>query len=277
MIRFAALMWAVLSITAAQAADLSLRLTGELTQGGFVFGKTEPGSTLSLDGRGVAVSANGSFFLGFHYNAADTARLKITSPDGMQSETALTIAPRTFNVERIDGLPQGKVTAPPERQERIGREWAKKQKARAQKGMQLDWVQGFIEPVETYRLSGFYGSQRILNGVAKRPHYGLDFAAPTGTRVVAPAGGVVTLAEPDFWYEGGLIFLDHGHGLQSAFLHLSDVSVKAGDVVKQGDLLGAVGATGRATGPHLDWRVNWGKTWIDPQVLLKIKRDAEGR
>ncbi|MEM7570036.1 MAG: M23 family metallopeptidase, partial [Pseudomonadota bacterium] len=108
----------------------------------------------------------------------------------------------------------------------------------------------------------------ILNGVPKRPHYGIDLAAPRGTPVKAPAGGVVTLAEADFWDEGGLIFLDHGHGMQSAFLHLNEVSVKVGDVVAQGDIIGTVGSTGRSTGPHLDWRVNWGKVWIDPQVLL---------
>lgn len=240
-------------------------------QGGVLYGKLNVvgGAKVSLDGRDVAVSQEGLFFLAFHYNAAALANLKIVTDGGTVVERRIRVEPRTFNVERIDGLPPGKVTAPPERQKRISKEAAKKRAARAQKGMHLNWTEGFIDPVETYRLSGFYGSQRILNGVPKRPHYGLDFAAPTGTPVKAPAGGIITLAEDDFWYEGGLIFLDHGHGLQSAFLHLSDVTVKPGDTVKQGDVIGAVGAAGRATGPHLDWRVNWGKIWIDPQVLLK--------
>lgn len=240
-------------------------------QGGFLYGKTDPDVRVSLDGRAVSVSAEGQFFLAFHYNASAKSVLRLESAGGDVNSVPITVKVRQFNVERIDGLPPGKVTAPPQRQKRIAGESAKKRAARAQKGMSLDWLKGFIDPVETYRLSGFYGSQRILNGVPKRPHYGLDFAAPTGTPVKAPAGGVVTLAEDDFWYEGGLIFLDHGQGLQSAFLHLSGVTVKAGDVIKQGHVIGAVGAKGRATGPHLDWRVNWGKTWIDPQVLLASK------
>lgn len=244
-------------------------------QGGIVFGIAESGTQIWLDGRVVPVSDDGRFFIAFHYNAGPTAVLKTKAPGAdMSDDVVLSVQARDFNVERIDGLPPSKVTAPPERQKRIAAEAAKKRKARAQKGMHQNWRDGFIDPVETYRLSGLYGSQRILNGVPKRPHYGVDMAAPTGTPVVAPAGGVVTLAEADFWYEGGLIFLDHGHGLQSAFLHLSDVSVKVGDVVKQGDRLGAVGSTGRSTGPHLDWRVNWGKVWIDPQVLVDASQRA---
>lgn len=278
LLRFALVILAI-SVPLCARAQTALEPSGPMlvlsslngVQGGFLYGKTDPGVRVSLDGRAVSVSQNGQFFLAFHYNAGAKAMLRLESADGSVNSVPITVRARQFNVERIDGLPAGKVTAPPERQKRISKEAAKKRAARAQKGMSLDWLDGFIDPVETYRLSGFYGSQRILNGVPKRPHYGLDFAAPTGTPVMAPAGGVVTLAERDFWYEGGLIFLDHGHGLQSAFLHLSDVTVKAGDVIKQGDVIGAVGAGGRATGPHLDWRVNWGKTWIDPQVLLAAK------
>ncbi|MEO0412884.1 MAG: M23 family metallopeptidase [Pseudomonadota bacterium] len=252
--------------------------TYEPVQGGIVYGATKPGSKVWLGSRTVPVSPDGRFFLAFHYNAGKTATLKLQAPGASEvGEIVLRVRPRTFNVEHIDGLPPGKVTAPPERLKRIAAESAKKRAARAQKGMQQNWREGFIDPVEDYRLSGFYGSQRILNGVPKRPHYGLDFAAPTGTPVKAPAGGVVTLAEGDFWYEGGLIFLDHGHGLQSAFLHLSEVSVKAGDVVAQGDVIGAVGAGGRSSGPHLDWRVNWGSVWIDPQMLLKASQSPVTR
>lgn len=263
-----ALVIAWMPLWSAQAQPVTL--SGELTQGGFAYGKAPIGSRITLDGRNVPVSAEGQFFIAFHYNAAPSATL-VTQLGKVTRSQTLSIAPRTFNIERIDGLPADKVTAPPERLQRIAAESALKRQARTQKGMHLNWLDGFIEPVETYRLSGLYGSQRILNGIPKRPHYGVDFAAPAGTLVKAPAGGVITLAEADFWYEGGLIFLDHGHGLQSAFLHLRDVSVKPGDIVKQGDIIGTVGATGRATGPHLDWRVNWGKTWIDPQVLLRVE------
>jgi murein DD-endopeptidase MepM/ murein hydrolase activator NlpD len=255
-------------LVAGQSAPYELS-SKSAVQGGIVYGKLNVDGQIFLDDRSVPVSEDGFFFLAFHYNAQPSAALRVVTAQGDIYTHTIAVEPRTFKVERIDGLPPGKVTAPPERQKRIAKEAAKKRAARAQKGMHLSWAEGFIDPVERYRLSGFYGSQRILNGVPKRPHYGLDFAAPTGTPVMAPAGGVVTLAEDDFWYEGGLIFLDHGHGLQSAFLHLSDVTVKPGDVVRQGDVIGAVGAAGRATGPHLDWRVNWGKVWIDPMVLLK--------
>jgi len=262
---------AVLSMAAVVRAE-GITLTGELTQGGFVYGKGPAGASITLDGRDVPLTDDGQFFLAFHYNAAPTAELKVLTKAGEVSTQALKITPRSFNIERINGLPPGKVTAPPERQKRLIKESAIKRAARANKGMQQDWLGGFQSPIDVaYRVSGYYGSQRILNGVPKRPHYGLDFAAPTGTPVKAPAGGTVILAEADFWYEGGLIFIDHGHGLQSAFLHLSDVSVKVGDVVAPGDTIGAVGATGRATGPHLDWRINWGKTWIDPQILMRVK------
>ncbi|MEM7570096.1 MAG: M23 family metallopeptidase [Pseudomonadota bacterium] len=198
----------------------------EPVQGGIVYGTAREGAQVWLDARRVPVSEDGRFFLAFHYNAAGTAGLKVRSKDGREDVYDLTIKPRDFRIERIDGLPQNKVTAPPERQKRIAAEAAIKRKARTQRGMHQNWREAFIDPVETYRISGFYGSQRILNGVPKRPHYGIDLAAPRGTPVKAPAGGVVTLAEADFWYEGGLIFLDHGHGMQSAFLHLNEVSVK---------------------------------------------------
>lgn len=242
----------------------------ETEQGGILYGSAPKGTRVWLEERAVPVSPDGRFFVAFHYNAGPRAQLKLEFPgDDVPSLTDITVKPRQFDIERIDGLPPSKVTAPPERLKRIAAEAAKKRAARKQKGMHQNWRDGFIEPVETYRLSGRYGSQRILNGVPKRPHYGIDMAAPAGTPVKAPAGGVITLAEDDFWYEGGLIFLDHGHGLQSAFLHLSDVTVAVGDVVEKGDIIGAVGSTGRSTGPHLDWRVNWGKVWIDPQLLLK--------
>lgn len=261
-------LFCALSVSLGATAPILSLSSDETVQGGFLYGKTKPGTKLTLDGRPVLVSADGRFFLAFHYNAGPAAMLNATRPNGETEEYKIKVKAREFNVERIDGLPPAKVTAPPERQKRIAAESAKKRAARTQQGIQLDWTDGFIEPVKTYRVSGVYGSQRILNGVPKRPHYGIDMAAPAGTAVVAPAGGVVTLAESDFWYEGGLIFLDHGHGLQSAFLHLSAVDVEVGAVVKKGDRLGAVGSTGRSTGPHLDWRVNWGKVWIDPQLLL---------
>ena len=167
----------------------------------------------------------------------------------------------------MDGVPQNTVTPPPELTERIRREANMVAVARKRRDLRNDWASGFIWPAQG-RLSGFYGSQRVLNGVPKRPHYGLDVAAPEGTPVIAPAAGVVTLAEADLFYSGGTIIIDHGHGLSSSFLHMSAVTVSSGQRVEQGDTIGAIGASGRASGPHLDWRMNWLNQRIDPQFLV---------
>lgn len=248
-------------------ASWGLELNGEPVQGGLIFGQTEPGSRVLLDDRELLVSADGRFVLGFGRDDSGTLRLRVTTPDGQSEERELPIAARSYNIERIDGLPPATVTPPPEVLERIRDDSRQVAQARLRRDQRTDWAEGFIWPAYG-RLSGFYGSQRVLNGEPRRPHFGVDVAAPTGTPVVAPAAGVVTLAHPDMYYSGGTIIIDHGLGLSSSFLHLETVIVEPGDVLAQGDEIGTIGATGRATGPHLDWRMNWLDKRVDPQPLV---------
>lgn len=243
------------------------RLDGNFTQGGLVIGRTDPGAAVVLDGRAVRVDADGVFVIGFHRDAPAAAELTVTAPDGTVERRSLAVAPRRFDIQRIDGLPPRMVTPPPEVQERIRRENAAIAALREIDRPEPLFRSGFAWPA-TGRISGVYGSQRILNGEPKQPHYGVDIAAPVGTPITAPADGIVVLAEADLYYTGGTVILDHGHGLSSAFLHMDAVTVTVGDRLRQGDVLGALGATGRVTGPHLDWRMNWFDRRIDPQLLV---------
>lgn len=255
-----------LALLAAAPPVLALELQGEAIQGGLIFGQTAPGSRVSLDGRDILVSGEGRFVIGFGRDDTGSVTLTVTEPGGASDTRELTIAPRNYNIERVDGLPPATVTPPPEVLERIRRESALVGQARQRRDDRTDWAEGFQWPA-TGRLSGFYGSQRILNGEPRRPHFGVDVAAPTGTPVTAPAPGIVTLAEPDLYYSGGTIIIDHGHGLSSSFLHLSAVDVTVGTQVVTGDKIGEIGSTGRSTGPHLDWRMNWLDKRVDPQPL----------
>ncbi|MEQ8814639.1 MAG: M23 family metallopeptidase [Thalassobaculum sp.] len=263
--RILALLLALLAFVPMARAET--RLDGTLTQGGLVIGRTDPGSTVVLDDRRVRVGPDGVFVLGFHRDAPATAELTVTEPGGKVERRSLAIAPREFAIQRIDGLPPKMVTPPPEVLERIRRENAEIAALREVDRPEPMFRTGFVWPA-IGRISGVYGSQRILNGEPKQPHYGVDIAAPVGTPIRAPADGVVVLAADDLYYTGGTVILDHGHGLSSAFLHLSAVTVKVGDRLRQSDVLGKLGATGRATGPHLDWRMNWFKSRIDPQLLV---------
>ena len=246
---------------------LALELSGEIVQGGIVFGQAEPGSTVSLDGKEIMVSEAGRFVIGFGRDETGEPVLTVRYPGGTTETRHLAISNREYRIERVDGLPPKTVTPDPESLQRIRDDAALVRQARTARDDRTDWAGGFTWPASG-RLSGFYGSQRILNGEPRRPHYGVDVAAPTGSPVHAPAGGVVTLAEPDLYYSGGTVILDHGQGLSSTFLHLSRLHTEEGDVVRQGDLIGEIGATGRATGPHLDWRMNWLDKRVDPQVLV---------
>lgn len=242
-------------------------LSGDFVQGGLVQGKTMAGSRVALDGTPVRVSADGVFIFGFHRDAPKTAVLEITAPDGALDRRMLEVAAREYAIQRIDGLPLKMVTPPPETLARIRREIAEIKAARSRDRPETGFLSGFVWPANG-RISGVYGSQRILNGEPRRPHFGVDVAAPVGTPVVAPADGVVTLAVTDHYYTGGTIILDHGHGLSSSFLHMDSVTVKTGDRLRQGDPMGTIGATGRSTGPHLDWRMNWFDRRLDPALLV---------
>lgn len=243
-------------------------LTGVYSQGGLVFGQSEPGAKVRLDGDDVMVGANGEFIFGFGRDSASTSLLVVTLPDGVVERHAIEVADRVFPVQRIDGLDQSKVSGFTEEQlAKIGVDSAKKKDARQTTQNQADWSAGFIWPA-TGRISGVFGSQRILNGEPKRPHSGVDVAAPAGTPIRAPAAGIVTLAEADMYFEGGLVLVDHGHWLESAFLHMSRIDVTPGQRVKKGDILGAVGATGRVTGPHLHWSMKWVGRLLDPELTV---------
>lgn len=245
----------------------SLELDGVMQQGGVVFGKTDPGAEVHFEGRTLRVSEEGRFVFGFGRDFAESARIEVRYPDGTLESRDLTVAPREYRIQRIDGLPPSKVTPPEEVWERIKRENAEIAAARAHDRPSIDFLARFQWPVKG-RVSGVYGSQRVLNGTPKRPHFGIDIAAPAGTPVKAPAGGLVALAVTDHYYTGGTVILDHGHGLTSAFLHLQEVRVSPGQMVDQGEVIGTLGATGRATGPHLDWRINWFDQRLDPAFFV---------
>ena len=248
-------------------AAAALELSGSAVQGGILVGKAAPGSSVSLDGSAIMVADTGEFIIAFARDESGTRTLRVEAPDGAVKIRTLDIEEREFRIERVDGLPPATVTPDPESLERIRNDAAMVRKARSLRAERTDFAAGFDWPAEG-RISGVYGSQRILNGEPRNPHWGLDIAAPEGTPVRAPAAGVITLAHPDLYYSGGTVILDHGHGLSSTFLHLSRIHVAVGDRLEPGDLIGEIGATGRATGPHLDWRMNWLDKRVDPQTLL---------
>ena len=254
------------SMSWAYASD-RVSLKGNFIQGGLVLGQTEPGTKIRFDGMDVRVSGEGAFVFGFHRDDPEQMRLELTYPDGTVEQVSLTVQQRDYNIQRIDGLDQKKVTPPEDVLKRIRADGALVKEARKIDRAETWFLEGFIWPAKG-RISGVYGSQRILNGQPRQPHYGIDVAAKTGTPVVAPASGIVTVAHPDMYFSGGTIILDHGHGLASGFLHLEDLEVKVGQFVQKGERIGTVGATGRATGPHLDWRINWFGKRIDPAFLV---------
>lgn len=257
----------VLAGAAMAQADDSLTLSGDLSQGGLVFGKAAPGALVALNGKALRVTADGRFIFGFGRDAPQAATLTVTAPDGGVTTRELEIAQREYQVQRIDGLPNRFVTPPDDVLTRIRADAAAAAKARETDRSETDFDSGFRWPAVGI-VSGVYGSQRVLNGEPRRPHFGIDIAAPQGTPVVAPADGVVTLMHPDMYFTGVTLFLDHGHGLSSAFLHLERVTVEEGQKVRQGEQIATVGSTGRSTGPHLDWRINWFTERLDPALLV---------
>ena len=260
----------VLSIAAPAAA---VELNGPLTQGGLIIGTAAPGTAVAFDGRPLRVDPqSGTFVFGIGRDHGPEAMLTITHSDGRVETETLVIATRQWQIERIDGLPPRTVTPPPEVLQRIRREGALINSARARDSAVMSFAQGFILPASG-RLSGHYGSQRILNGKPRRPHLGLDISGPVGTPVNAAAAGEVVLAETDLFYTGGTVAIDHGHGLTTIYSHMASVGVEVGDSVVQGAPIGTIGATGRVTGPHLDWRINWFNVRLDPELVLPPAKD----
>ena len=263
---FAALLLG-LALAAPPARAAELVLEGDFRQGGLVFGQAAPGAEVILEGRRVRVTDAGRFIFGFGRDAPPDAVLEVTWRGGKAVVRHLAVAKRDYKIQRIDGLPPKMVSPPEEVLARIRAENARIAEARAVDRAEPMFESGFVWPV-VGPISGVFGSQRVLNGEPRRPHYGVDVAAPPGTPVTAPADGVVAIAHPDMYYTGGTVLIDHGHGLTSVYSHLEEVWVKAGARLSQGDAIGSVGATGRVTGAHLDWRINWFDQRLDPALLV---------
>lgn len=253
----------------ALAAD-GLTIRGQWQQGGTLFGSVTPGYSLQLDGRKVRTTSTGEFVFGLGADAPRQVTLILTDPQGRSEKRTYEVKQRQYQVQRVNGVEQKHVTPPPELLARIERENELTRKARLLDDDRTDFLQDFIWPLSG-PITGVYGSRRVFNGTPRSPHYGLDIAAPTGTKVVAPAAGVVTLVEDDLFYSGGTLILDHGYGLSSTFIHLSKILVAVGDRIEQGQAIAEVGATGRVTGPHLDWRMNWFDVRLDPALLMEGK------
>jgi len=260
---FAMLMAFVLSAQAAMAGNIVLN--GEFTQGGLIYGNVWPGSTIAIDGKPVKVSKEGSFLLGFGRDAKPEVSLSVHFPDGSSETYPLEIIKRNFKIQKIDGLPKRKVTPKPEDVKRIRQDNAQIAQVRKLETDTPYFDSGFIWPLKG-RISGVYGSQRILNGKPKSPHNGVDVAAKTGAEIIAPADGVVALVHQDMFYSGKTLMIDHGHGLSTVYIHMSEILVKDGQKVAQGDAIGKVGMSGRATGPHLHWGMSLFATHLDPAL-----------
>jgi biotin carboxyl carrier protein len=257
--------------TPAAAQESRVVFPAQVSQGAMVVGKVPPGSVVQHAGRTLRVTAYGTVVFGVGRDMREPLAVSVTPPGGAPQTLTIAVTGRDWPVERVNGVPPRTVSPPPEIAERIRREQEKVAAARLADDPRTDFAQAFLWPVKG-RISGRFGNQRVYNGTPGSPHSGMDIAAPTGTEVRAPAAGVVTLAEPDLYLTGGTLLLDHGHGISSNFLHLSSIAVQPGDRVEQGQVIARVGATGRASGPHLHWGMNWFDVRIDP--LLVIERTA---
>lgn len=257
---------ALLAYASEPAPGLDLR--GEWRQGSTFFGRASQGTQLWFNGRALRLDADGAFVFGLDRDAPTEAELKIQLPGEPLPQTfRYAVAKRTYDIQRLEGLPPKMVTPPPEVTARIQQDQRLAAAARKRDTAISDFAQNFIWPC-LGRISGVFGSQRILNGQPKQPHYGVDVAVPTGTLIKAPAGGVISLAQADMYYTGGTLMIDHGHGLSSTMMHLSKLLVREGQVVRQGEVIALSGATGRVTGPHLDWRMSWFDARVDAQLLV---------
>ena len=247
-------------------SSFAATFNGKFIQGSFILGKTEPGSEVFIDKKQVRVTSDGFFAFGLGRDRKNDVVITINKKKILKK-----VYKRKYNIQRIDGLEEKKVTPPEEVYERIKRENKWIGEARAIDSDLNFFKNKFVIPVENAIITGVYGSQRILNGKAKWPHYGLDFAADEGTKIKAMLDGVVTLVEPDLFYTGGTLIFDHGHGISTLYMHMEKILVKKGQKVKQGEIIGTVGSTGRATGAHLDVRLNWFQIRLDPATVLNIK------
>lgn len=264
--------WCVVAMSVLfTTTTLAIELQGQMTQGSLIRGTVAPNSQVWFNDEVIKVSKQGHFVFGFSRDDKLTHNLRWVLPNGEKHQRVLELTKRDYAIQKIEGLPPKMVTPPEEVLVRIRNDNKQVGAARKLNDERVDFMQTFMWPAEG-PISGVYGSQRVLNGKPRRPHYGVDVAAPTGTPVFAPADGIVTLWVADMYYSGGTMIIDHGHGVSSTFLHLHAGHVKVGQYVKQGELVAEIGATGRVTGAHLDWRMNWKHVRTDPELLVPPRK-----
>ena len=255
-------------IVSTSFSAIALELKGHLTQGGLVTGQLDNAKSVSLNGKSLKLTDNGLFVFGFGRDAKPVHTLSWVDKTGKGHSQDLVITLRDYDIDKITGVAKKYVSPPKAVSERISREAIAVRKARAVNSDLEYFLQPVLRPAKG-RISGVYGSQRYFNGEPRRPHFGLDIANKTGSPVYAPISGTVVFAEPDLYYSGGTLILDHGHGVTSTYIHLSKLDVKVGDKITQGMKVAEIGATGRVTGPHLDWRFNWQGERLDPALLMQ--------
>lgn len=253
---------------ATPVTDDKVVFPASVSQGELVMGKVPAGSKVRYANRDLRTTGYGTVVFGVGRDEQGPLRVEIVRPDGVRDAALIEVTPRDWPVEHVNGVPPKTVNPPPAIAERIKREQALVVAARARDDDRADFAKPFLWPVQG-RISGRFGNGRVYNGQPGAGHSGMDIAAPSGTPVKAPAAGLVTFAAPDLYLTGGTLLIDHGHGVSSNFLHLSRIDVKVGDRVEQGQVVAAVGATGRATGPHLHWGMNWFDVRIDPLLVLE--------
>jgi murein DD-endopeptidase MepM/ murein hydrolase activator NlpD len=256
-----------------ESANVVVHVPTSVPQAGLLLGVVPPGSALNYGGRAVRVSNNGRFVIGVSREQTGNIVLHLTTPNGDARTLSIAITPRSFPIEHINGVPPETANPSPDTLARIKREQAEVDAVRKRDDDRSDFDTTFIWPVKG-RISGLFGSQRVYNGTPGSPHPGVDVAAAKGTPIHAPAGGIVTFAD-NLFLSGGTVLIDHGHGVSSNLIHMSRIDVKVGERVEQGQVVGLVGATGRATGPHMHWGMNWFDVRVDPQLLMPPGPEAK--
>ena len=247
----------------------SIEMYGSFFQGNLIIGKVNSESKIFIDNKKIKVSREGYFAFGLDRDRKNDIRIKIINKDKTEN-IVKKIYKKKYQIQKIDGLPQKQVTPPKEVYERIKSDNKLIASARAVDSDLNFFTKKFILPIDNPVISGVYGSQRILNGIPKSPHYGVDFAADEGTPIKNMLEGIVTLSEKDLYYTGGTVIIDHGHGISTLYMHMKDVNVSKGQSLKQGDLIGTVGKTGRSTGPHLHIQLHWYDMKLDPASVLNL-------